>query len=61
MRELLHVQGGPSECFSSVGQVLPVPVYVLEQSESRAVLMDLEPGTMDSVRTGELGLRSNRS
>ncbi|CBI19871.3 unnamed protein product, partial [Vitis vinifera] len=43
MREILHVQGG--QCGNQIGSK-----YV-----PRAVLMDLEPGTMDSIRSGPYG------
>uniref|UniRef100_A0A453FRC3 Tubulin beta chain n=1 Tax=Aegilops tauschii subsp. strangulata TaxID=200361 RepID=A0A453FRC3_AEGTS len=62
MREILHIQGG--QCGNQIGakfwEVLErVNVYYNEAScgrfVPRAVLMDLEPGTMDSVRTGPYG------
>ncbi|CBI16023.3 unnamed protein product, partial [Vitis vinifera] len=43
MREILHIQGG--QCGNQIGAKF-VP---------RAVLMDLEPGVMDSVRSGQYG------
>uniref|UniRef100_A0A453J942 Tubulin beta chain n=1 Tax=Aegilops tauschii subsp. strangulata TaxID=200361 RepID=A0A453J942_AEGTS len=62
MREILHIQGG--QCGNQIGakfwEVLErVNVYYNEAScgrfVPRAVLMDLEPGTMDSVRSGPYG------
>uniref|UniRef100_A0A453LYK5 Tubulin beta chain n=1 Tax=Aegilops tauschii subsp. strangulata TaxID=200361 RepID=A0A453LYK5_AEGTS len=62
MREILHIQGG--QCGNQIGakfwEVLErINVYYNEASGGRfvprAVLMDLEPGTMDSVRSGPFG------
>ncbi|CAL1128757.1 unnamed protein product [Cladocopium goreaui] len=60
MRELVHVQGG--QCGNQIGAKFweeRVNVYFNEATGGRyvprAVLMDLEPGTMDSVRAGPFG------
>uniref|UniRef100_A0A453NGB3 Tubulin beta chain n=1 Tax=Aegilops tauschii subsp. strangulata TaxID=200361 RepID=A0A453NGB3_AEGTS len=62
MREILHIQGG--QCGNQIGakfwEVLErINVYYNEASGGRfvprAVLMDLEPGTMDSLRSGPYG------
>uniref|UniRef100_A0A453H119 Tubulin beta chain n=1 Tax=Aegilops tauschii subsp. strangulata TaxID=200361 RepID=A0A453H119_AEGTS len=62
MREILHIQGG--QCGNQIGakfwEVLErMDVYFNEAGGNRyvprAVLMDLEPGTMDSLRSGPIG------
>ncbi|KAL9443884.1 hypothetical protein AB3S75_017125 [Citrus x aurantiifolia] len=70
MREILHIQGGQCGnqigskfwevvCDEQDLQLERVNVYYNEASNGRsvprAVLMDLEPGTMDAVRSGPYG------
>ncbi|KAL5110683.1 Tubulin beta chain [Taenia crassiceps] len=58
MREIVHVQAG--QCGNQIGAKLErINVYYNEATGGkyvpRAVLVDLEPGTMDSVRAGPFG------
>ncbi|GAY58980.1 hypothetical protein CUMW_191040 [Citrus unshiu] len=70
MREILHIQGGQCGnqigsnfwevvCDEQNLQLERVTVYYNKASNGRsvprAVLMDLEPGTMDAVRSGPYG------
>ncbi|ESR64867.1 hypothetical protein CICLE_v10010339mg, partial [Citrus x clementina] len=70
MREILHIQGGQCGnqigsnfwevvCDEQDLQLERVTVYYNKASNGRsvprAVLMDLEPGTMDAVRSGPYG------
>ncbi|KAF6175991.1 hypothetical protein GIB67_032614 [Kingdonia uniflora] len=57
MREILHIQGG--QCGNQIGakfwEVVCAEHASCGRFVPRAVLMDLEPGTMDSLRSGPYG------
>ncbi|OVA09448.1 Tubulin [Macleaya cordata] len=70
MREILHIQGG--QCRNQIGryqgdselQLARVNVCYNEASRGRfvprAVFVDLEPGTMDSLRSGPYGYQQGK-